>query len=50
MTIRQLIKELEGWDEEDMKLEVEFFINAEIGGSAMLKDGRRCISVIVEEN
>lgn len=50
MTIKQLIKELEDWDEEDMELEVEFFINAEIGGSVMLKDGRRCIGVIVEEN
>lgn len=50
MKIKELIKELEDWDEEDMELEVEFFINAEICGSVMLKDGRRCISVIVEEN
>lgn len=49
MTVKELIKELEDWDEEDMELEVEFFINAKIGGSMILKDGRRCIAVI-EEN
>ena len=50
MTIKELIKEFEDWDEEELESQIDYFINAEIGGSVMLKDGRRCISVIVEEN
>lgn len=50
MTIKELIKEIADYNEEELEQEIVYFINGEIGGSVKLRDGRTSVSVIIKDN